>query len=199
VSAPFPHIPFDQLADYAEGRLPPAELPAVQAHLAACTTCAAEAAAVARLIGTMRADEGEDAPKHVVARAARLLRQRAQPPAPGLRARLAGVLQFDSGQRPQALGVRSAATAARQLLFSAGDYELDLRLTPAGTRWLITGQVLGSDATGVVECSGQHGTSETRLSELGEFSLPSLPPGTYGLVLHLSEVDLAFPPVEIGL
>jgi anti-sigma factor RsiW len=198
VSALSPHIPFDQLADYAEGRLSPANLPALQAHLATCATCAAEAAAVARLIGSMRADEGEDAPPHVVARAARLMRQRAQPPAPGLRARLLGVLQFDSGQRPQALGVRSAMTAARQLLFSAGNYELDLRLTPSGTHWAITGQMLGADATGSVECSGQYGTSEVRLSALGEFSLPPVPPGTYSLVLHLSEVDLAFPPIEVS-
>lgn len=48
------HLDPDQIAAYAERRLPAGERPAVEAHLADCHRCRAEAVAAARLLGAAR-------------------------------------------------------------------------------------------------------------------------------------------------
>src|SRR4051794_22121445 len=52
-------------------------------------------------------------------------------------------LQFDSAQRTQPVGVRRGPSSKRQLVFSAQDYAVDLRINQNGATWTIKGQVLG--------------------------------------------------------
>lgn len=195
------HIPFEQLADFADGRLGAGDRARVEAHLAGCARCAAEAGALGKLIGLMRATAVADAPAHLVARAVRLFAPRAVGPAPGLRQRILATLRFDSGPSSQlspAFGVRSAATAPRQLLFSAGEHEVDLRLAPAGDRWTIAGQVLGPGGTGQVVLQGPATGETTAFNEDGEFALAPVPAGTYTLRLLLGDVEVECPPMKVG-
>lgn len=65
------------------------------------------------------------------------------PPEPaGARAHSRAELVFDSSAQPLAVGIRSAGSRARQLVFRKGNYSVDMRIELQGNRLLITGQVL---------------------------------------------------------
>jgi hypothetical protein len=191
------HIGFERLVDLVEDRLPPAEQSQLLVHVSSCAHCAAEKAWLERVIGLMRTDTTEDAPPVVIARARRLSQARAAP-APTARRRVAARVHFDSLQRPLALGIRSGQPAARQLLLKAEGYDLDVRITPTGTDWQVSGQLLGPDTNGQVELRGVAGTVQVELNDLGEFSLPPTSPGVYSLILRLGNLEVELPHLEIG-
>lgn len=197
-----PHPPFDRLADLAEGRLARDAQAAVRAHLTVCARCAGDAAWLERTIGLMRADaaENEDAPAHVVARAARLLRPPATDAAASRWRRVLATLQFDSGQMPLAPAMRATAPGTRQLLYGAAGCDLDLRIAPAGDRWVVSGQALGPEGGGEVELRDAAGTSRaaSALSDLGEFALPPVPPGGYTLRLRVADVEVEIADLSLG-
>lgn len=107
----------------------------------------------------------EDAPEPLVRRAIDLWAQ-ARPaagrlsPAPtaatvGALRKLVAALVFDSAERGLvAAGRRGTSVmsqlASRQMLFTLEGRDIDIRLTPleGGTRWAVSGQVLGPDAMG---------------------------------------------------
>ena len=196
------HIPFARLADLAEGRLSPEEAAEERAHLAGCTACSAQAAQVGHLAALMRADTSEDAPPELVASVVRMFRaRRARDEEPGLLRRLVAALTFDSSSLQPAFGVRSGQAApARQMLFSAGDLDVDLRLAPGGEGWTVSGQVLGPCAGGEVELVNAEGSTAARatLNELCEFTLlPPTPDGTYALRLRLGGVEVEIPELSL--
>jgi anti-sigma factor RsiW len=190
------HIPFDRLADLVEDRLPPADRAQVLAHVTACSRCVADVSWLERTIGLMRTDAAEEPPSYVIDRAVQLFRSRRAAASP-LRHLLAA-LRFDSGQMQPALGVRAAAAASRQLLFSADVYDLDLRVVATGELWAVSGQVLGPGEGGHVELRGRTGTIETAMSVVREFVLPPVPAGAYTLILHLPEVVVEIPELPVG-
>lgn len=199
------HLPFSRLIDWVEGRLLPEERDQLQQHLGGCVHCRQEAAWLERLLGIMRSDTAVDPPPAVTARALRIFQPRSQaarmPASPPLLQRIVAALQFDSGQLSPALGLRSGSAAPRQLLFSAGDYDLDLRLTPAENedRWVLSGQVLGGDApAGHVVLQGATDTAQTPLAAPGEFVLPPIAAGDYTLVVHLTDYEIAVDSLQVG-
>jgi hypothetical protein len=161
----------------------------------------------------------QDAPEALVLRAIGLWQQPAAVPvaaAPsaaasalgGLR-RLVATLVFDSlDHGALAGGRRSAATmghlAARQLLYSTDGRDIDLRLTPldGGTRWVLSGQVLGPELSGQAELrpSPTADTAEAPPSqvvawnELAEFEFAPMEAGPCSLVLSAADWT-----VELGL
>ena len=197
------HIPFARLADLAEGRLSPEEAAEQRAHLADCTSCSAQAAQLGHLAALMRADTSEDAPHALVADVVRMFRARRAATAdePGLLRRLVAALTFDSSSLTPAFGVRSGQAApARQLLFSAGDLDVDLRLAQGPEGWTVSGQVLGPCKGGEVELVGAEGSTAARaaLNELCEFTLlPPQPDGTYALRLRLDGAEVEIPELSL--
>jgi anti-sigma factor RsiW len=196
------HIPFARLADLAEGRLSPAEAAEERAHLDGCTRCAGQAAQLGHLAALMRADTTEDAPAALVSDVVRMFRaRRAGESAPGLLRRLVAALTFDSSSLTPAFGVRSGQAApARQLLFSAGDLDVDLRLAQGPEGWTVSGQVLGPCKGGEVELVGAEGSTAARaaLNDLCEFTLlPPTPDGTYALRLRLDETEIEIPELSL--
>ena len=196
------HIPFARLADMAEGRLSAEESAEERAHLSACRRCAGEAERVGRLAALMRADTSEDAPPEVLATVVRMFRARTATAAePGLLRRLVAALTFDSSGLRPAFGVRSGQPApARQLLFSAGDFDVDLRLALGGEGWTVSGQVLGPCRGGEVEAVDADGSTAARatLNELCEFTLlPPTPDGTYALRLRLDGAEVEIPELSL--
>jgi len=196
------HIPFRQLSDFVSGDLPLVERVDVEVHVAICSRCAEELAELERLTELMRTDLGEEAPPHVIKRALKLFRARSQQQNTfsDVRRRVRAVLHFDSMGLTPAFGVRSGKPGARQLLFSTGVDEIDLRIEPADQEWRISGQVLGeSTASGTAVLQGDAGTSETVLNELSEFTLPPVQAGTYKLILNLPNVEVEIDEIRIGL
>lgn len=134
------------------------------------------------------------------------------PPAPAasvltgaqaLLSRVAAVLSFDSWAAPAlAPGMRSLRSPTRQLLYSAGGRDIDLRITPERPGFSLAGQVLGPDETGRVELVRLDiDTDPARLApldELGEFRIEGLKPGFYSLTVHAGGPALQLPPFDIG-
>ncbi|HEX8499883.1 MAG TPA: hypothetical protein VF659_04760 [Pyrinomonadaceae bacterium] len=196
------HIPFARLADLAEGRLSPEEAAEDRAHLDACTGCAAQAAQLGHLAALMRADTSEDAPPALVSDVVRMFRaRRRRAEEPGLLRRLVAALTFDSSSLTPAFGVRSGQAApARQLLFSAGDLDVDLRLARGSEGWTVSGQVLGPCRGGEVELIGADGATAARaaLNDLCEFTLlPPTPDGAYALRLRFGGTEVEIPELSL--
>jgi anti-sigma factor RsiW len=196
------HIAFARLADLAEGRLSPEEAARERAHLDDCTRCAGQAAQLGHLAALMRADASEDAPPAVVESVVRMFRARraGTAPEPGLLRRLVAALAFDSSSLTPAFGVRSGQAApARQLLFSAGDLDVDLRLAEGPEGWTVSGQVLGPCKGGEVELVAAGGSSAARaaLNEMCEFTLRPVPEGAYTVRLRFDETEVEIPELSL--
>lgn len=196
------HPPFERLADLAEGRLAGENGRAARAHLDGCAVCAVQVEQLARLASLMRADESADAPRDLIFNAVQLFSARRAAPAesPGLLRRVVAALTFDSSTQAPAFGLRSGhAAPARQMLFSAGDYDLDLRLAAGGEGWTVSGQVLGPCDGGEVELTAGEGAHAARadLSDLCEFTLPPVPEGVYTLRLRGGGVEVEIPELSL--
>jgi hypothetical protein len=183
------HISLDRMVDLARGHLPAAEQQSIRIHAASCADCAAQMARIERLIAVTSADDSEDAPAHVVARAVRLMRQRNAAVLPAPRQRLTAALRFDSARTRIALGTRSQAASTRQVMFETEQHNVDVRIKPAGARWAVWGQVLGAVAGGQAELHGP-ATVQAELNSLSEFNLPPVPPGAYTLILRLDDLEI---------
>jgi hypothetical protein len=195
----FNHLPFEKLADLAEGRLLADEQAKAEAHASDCPRCAAKLTELERVVHLMRADESFDAPPELLARAVNLFRPRAVAhQAPSFVERIVAALSFDSLQMRPAYGVRSGQAAARQLLYSAGENDIDLRVAPSGEEWVVSGQVLGTDcAGGEIELKGALGEARAALNEQCEFRLPPVPSGTYSLRLRLTNTEVEVPELQL--
>jgi anti-sigma factor RsiW len=199
VSPPSDHFPDEQLIDLIEGRLSDMAAGQVREHLAGCTICANRVSRLEGVIAAVRTDAVEDAPAAVLARAARLLTaQRAAERRPTLRRRLLAALRFDSAERPAALGTRTGQPPARQLLFLADGNELDLRIAQADALWAVRGQLLGPAEAGEVTLQGPTAAWSVALNELGEFTLPPVPAGSYILAVRLLDLDIEVPNLTVG-
>ena len=152
-----------------------------------------------------------DAPAHVV-RAA-IAQFRGKPSivaqtAERLREFVTAVLSFDSWMQPAlAGGMRSGATSTRHLLFSTDGRDIDLRISPdagaVGGLFALTGQVLGTDESGVIELAAHPaaGVMEPRIVALdafGEFRLGEIGQGTYDLTLRFEGDAIRLPPIVVG-
>ena len=196
------HIAFERIADMVEGRIPAEETAGERAHLASCARCSAQARELERVTTVMRADTSEDAPRDLVFGAIRLFHSRRTESAPGLLRRIVAALAFDSSTRTPAFGVRSGQAApARQLLFGAGDFDVDLRLAAGEEGWTVSGQVLGPCEGGRVEAfaSGAQDEAAARasLNDLCEFTLPPVPEGVYALRLRLNDTEIEIPELSL--
>lgn len=197
----FQHLPFETLADLADDRLATAAKTSARAHLNTCQRCAQQFARLSQTLTLMRTDETEDAPPAALSSVVNLFRQRAAikesapstESAPSLVRRVLGALSFDSLTLTPAYGVRSGQATARQMLFSAGENDVDVRVTQSGERWVVSGQVLGECSGGRVELAGAEAAVAGELNELCEFVLPAVAAGSYTLRLRLHEVEVLIP------
>lgn len=193
------HIPYTQLVDWVEGRLPGEQRTALAAHLDACARCRTEAALITRMLAAMRADASVDAPPAVIARAVNLFRARAVEPAPSLLQRLVAALTSESAPLTPAFGLRSTEATVRRLIFTASDYDIDLRVTPVAPGWQIAGQVLGPDAgTGEAVLTLADRTITASLDDNAAFTFPPLPAGKAALTLRCGAVELVIEEFSIG-
>ncbi|HEV2914262.1 MAG TPA: hypothetical protein VGX92_13375 [Pyrinomonadaceae bacterium] len=191
------HIPFTKLAELAENLLPADENRALLGHVSACSRCETKMSELKQLIHLMRTDDAEDAPRDLLRSAVDMFRGLAHSTRPSAVRRILAALSFDSAQSSLAYGLRSGQPQARQFLYSAGENDLDLRLTPSGDAWIVSGQVLGQCAGGEVKLEGEAGRAAVQLNELCEFTLPPVPMGRYTLQLHLNDVEVEVPELDL--
>jgi hypothetical protein len=191
------HIPFEKLTDLAENRQTPEEAASTRSHLADCPDCAAQFSRLEHVVNLMRTDEAVDAPRDVISHALNLFRTRPTEAAPTVMQRVLAVLSFDSRHLSPAFGVRSGQSVARQLLFSVGEHDLDLRVAPDDGAWVVSGQVLGECTSGEVELRSESVVEKALINELCEFALPRVPSGKYSLVINFSNTEIEVPEFEL--
>lgn len=153
------------------------------------------------LVSALRAETTQlDAPEHVVRRAFEIWQPRAAKAS--MLGKVLASLKFDSkALSPMALGVRSVSATGRQMIFSAGERDFDVRISPntssGATRWEVSGQVLGPDETGTVVLQGGGAEWLSPLNDLSEFQFADLPAGTYELSVSFDDSSVVLPEIEI--
>lgn len=187
------HISLEKLSDIAEGRLSGVALNAARAHLSTCSECDGILGRLRQLMLTMKSDRAPDVPRDVLASAINIF----SPVQSSLR-RVVAILMFDSRSAAPVFGMRSIHTDSRQMLYSAEETDLDLRITIRNDECIVAGQVIRDGcAGGVVEISGASGSSQASLNELCEFTLPAVPVGSYSLRVRMLDVEIEIPELEL--
>ncbi|HEU4875351.1 MAG TPA: hypothetical protein VFT44_19750 [Pyrinomonadaceae bacterium] len=188
------HISLGTFADVIENRATSATLQAVRTHVATCLACGETLQRLERLIMMMRSDAAADAPRDLLMSAIKLF----PPGAPRPLRRIVATLIFDSRKAMPVFGMRSVRSSSRQLLYSAQQTDLDLRITIQNDECIVAGQVIREGYVGgLVEISGPTGSAEASLNELCEFTLPALPTGNYSLKVRMSDVEIEIPELEL--
>jgi hypothetical protein len=192
------HLDFESLLEIAEGGA--ATQANAESHLGECSTCAEGLHRLQNLLQVMREDQSMDAPRDVLFDAMNLFARRSAEQKPSLVERIMAALSFDSFARDPAFGLRSGQAAARQLIYSAGDSDLDLRIEAREQdRWAIAGQLLGRECDGgEVILRGEDQSVSAVLNDQCEFALPSIPAGNYALIVTLADIEIEVPQIEIG-
>ncbi|MFN6964645.1 MAG: hypothetical protein ACK4S4_12890 [Pyrinomonadaceae bacterium] len=145
-----------------------------------------------KIIELMRTDDSVDAPAASISWAKELFRPRA------IEARLESrqgsairkifaTLTAELGGRRPAFGERSAGAAAeRQMLFSANEFAIDLRVRPAkGKRFDLAGQILGPvSSAATVTLSAEGFESVATVSDASEFEFRKIPAASYELTVR---------------
>lgn len=190
------HISLEVLADVAENRIGQEAREAAMAHISKCSACGNNLSRLRQVILMMKSVKAENAPPEVLTSATKSF---SPPPPPPLR-RIVANLTFDSRSAPPTFGMRSLHTTSRQMLYSAQESDLDLRVTVQDEECIVAGQVLGENCSGgVVEISGVTGSVEASLNELCEFTLPSVPFGNYLLRVKMAELEIEVPDFELKI
>jgi hypothetical protein len=189
-----PHIPLETLADIVEDRAPAGTLRAATAHVATCSACDDTLRRLRQLVLMMRSDTATDAPRDVLMAAINVFSPQRPPPLP----RIIATLIFDSRNASPTFGMRSLNRTSRQLLYSAQQTDLDLRITIHNEECVVAGQVIRDGCVGgLVEISGATGSVEASLNELCEFTFPAIPVGNYSLRVRMSDVEIEIPELEL--
>lgn len=143
----------------------------------------------------METDNSVDAPQDAVKWAKNIFRTRAIEPRKSLVQKVLAVLQMDLSPNKAVFGERSASSAqARQMLFSAGDISIDLRIAKGEKGFNLRGQILGE---GFANCIVKLGDFETESNDLCEFSFTEIPNGNYDLTLQSDEKEIVIENLEI--
>jgi hypothetical protein len=143
----------------------------------------------------MKSDRATDAPRDLVQSAINIFSPETQP----LTLRhIIAVLTFDSRYSGPAFGVRSLRSTSRQLLYSAQETDLDLRITVQNDECVVAGQVIREGCrSGRVEISGDAGSAAVSLNEVCEFTLPAIPVGNYSLRVKMPDVEIEIPELTL--
>ena len=192
-----PHISFTELADIADEQSQPAAETLL--HLSTCSHCAKELQTLRQAIGLMRIDNVDNAPASLIKSAKAMFRNRGANREPSRLARVLAALTFDSLTAKPAFGLRSGASTGRQLVYSTGMADIDLRVSPQSGEWEIAGQILGSsESRGNVRLVSDTFSASADLNELAEFGFQSVPSGIYTMLVHLPELEIEIPPLQLG-
>lgn len=187
------HIAADRLIDYVDGLASDHEKSAITVHLSSCTDCAELKQELQSLILRLKEDAAFEPPAELLQWGINLFQPVTRPKPDGIRKFIASLI-FDTLDQPLFAGVRRAGSPPRQLLFRAGDVDIDVKIESmeANDRVTFAGQVLSgettffSDAPVKLESQGVV-RYQTKTNAVGEFSFEEVPKDTYHLSVDLPE------------
>jgi hypothetical protein len=178
------HFTAEQWVDFVNERLPSEQTQMMQRHLGAgCGKCSQVLKVWTRVRRAANRESKFEAPESVVrhVRNAFALTTELQK---GKRRFEIPRLVFDSLWQPAAVGVRSASSIPRQVLYRAGEIAIEMRLEPSLNSELVnvTGQISDAALKGeglagisVVVNSVKRKVAEARTNQFGEFHLSFVP------------------------
>ena len=187
------HLTVENLMNYMEGLGSDVENSTAVAHLATCRECSELKQEFQILVAQLREDSSFEPPAELVQWGKNLFQPIMQLETGGLRKIIASLV-FDTFDQPMLAGVRRVGAPPRQLLFRAGDVDVDVKIESmeANDRITLVGQVLSSatkffDNTPVKLESHGIVRYRTRTNVVGEFSFDEVPKDTYHLSVDLPE------------
>jgi hypothetical protein len=203
------HFTLDDWTDFARNIVERGKGTAMKGHLeAGCTSCAAVVSLWQRVYMMAGRELAYEPPEGAVRRSKAtfsLHMASKNRPKRGVRAKLL----FDSFLQPQLAGVRSSEIAARQLLYGAGDYHIDIRIEPQedSDKVALVGQVLNAadvenyiDQAPVILFQAGRVRAESLTNCLGEFRLECDLESGLQLRIRLPQgTELRVPLVELTL
>jgi hypothetical protein len=188
------HINAEDLVDYMDGRVSGAGKLAVESHLSKCNDCVELKDELGLLVLRLQEDTTFEPPAELVQWGVSLFQPLLQPSTGGKLRKLIAALVFDTFDQPLLAGVRRVGAPPRQLLFRAGDVDVDVKIESmeANDRITLVGQVLSTtakffDNTPVKLESHGIVRYRTMTNLVGEFSFDEVPKDTYHLSVDLPE------------
>jgi len=188
------HLSTENLMNYMDGKTSDVEKSTLQGHVAECHNCAELMQEFQSLVGRLQQDSSFEPPVDLVQWGISLFQPIIQPATGGKLRRIIASLVFDTFDQPLPAGVRRVGAPPRQLLFRAGDVDVDVKIESmeANDRITLVGQVLGGaekflDNTPVKLESHGIVRYRTRTNLVGEFTFDEVPKDTYHLSVDLPE------------
>ena len=190
------HINAENLMEYIDGRGAVSSKATVEEHLSECSDCLQLKSELEQFLFQLHADSSFEPPAELVQWGVSLFQPLLQPTKTvgGKIRKFVASLVFDTFDEPVLAGVRRVGVPPRQLLFRAGDVDVDVKIESmeANDRISLVGQVLSNtekffDNTPVKLES--HGTVryKTMTNFVGEFAFDEVPKDTYHLSVDLPE------------
>ena len=189
------HITIEELTNYVEDNVSDVEKSTLETHVAACGDCAELKQEFQTLLHQLKEDAAFEPPADLVQWSVDLFQPVVRPKGAvsGIRKFIASLV-FDTYDQPMLAGVRRVGAPPRQLLFRAGDVDVDVKIESmeANDRITLVGQVLSNtekffDNTPVKLESHGIVRYRTRTNVVGEFSFDEVPKDTYHLSVDLPE------------
>ena len=121
------HPTTETILDFLENKADSANRHSLNEHLASCSRCESKSEEFRQLTGFLQADAANEPPTHLLDWGVGLFQPVLRPQEGTLR-RIFGTLVFDSFEQPLPAGIRHVGSIPRQLLFRAGDVDVDVRI-----------------------------------------------------------------------
>jgi hypothetical protein len=189
------HITVENLITYMDGRVSDVEKSTLESHVSGCGDCTELKQELQALVHRLQDDSHFEPPAELVQRGIDVFQPLMQPQGAigGVRKFIASLI-FDTYDQPMLAGVRRVGAPPRQLLFRAGDVDVDVKIESmeANDRITLVGQVLSNsdkflDNTPVKLESHGIVRYRTKTNVVGEFSFDEVPKDTYHLSVDLPE------------
>jgi hypothetical protein len=187
------HVSAEVLVNYVHELCTDSEKTTIESHLTGCKECAELNQELHSLVSRLRQEAAFEPPADVVQWGINLFQPVMRPQATGLPKFIASLV-FDTFDQPIFAGMRRVGTPPRQLLFRAGEVDVDVKIESleANDRITLVGQVLSGaakffDNTPVKLESHGIVRYRTKTNVVGEFSFDEVPKDTYHLSVDLPE------------
>ena len=187
------HLRAEEALDLIEMRVSEDQIHFWKAHIASCSSCLNQLQDWQRIRALLKRENLESAPEPVTHMANAIFEPPVQRRA--LREVIASIV-FDSFAQPALAGARGAS-AARQLLLTAEDIDIHLRVWTLGTERRIAGQVLSRDKSADLEGTRLHLLNEgrrvgtTEANRFGEFEFDEVVEGVLDIEIELPHVRIS--------
>ena len=190
------HINAEKLIEYMDGQLTEETKAMIDTHLSHCPSCQETRQELQQFTIQLQEDSSFEPPAEVLQWGLNLFQPMLQPQDSGVARirKIVASLVFDTFEVPVLAGVRRVGAPPRQLLFRAGDVDVDVKIesVESNDRISLAGQVLSNsekffDNTPVKLESHGMVRYKTMTNVVGEFVFDEVPKDTYHLSVDLPE------------